>query len=59
MTILTISGVIMMRPATPMGELTLDEIQMEHKDEAGSLPTDMSCNYSGTQQSPTEETESH
>lgn len=59
MTILTISGVIMMRPATLMGELTLDEIQMEHKDEAGSLPTDMSCNYSGTQQSPAEETESH
>lgn len=52
MTILTISGVIMMCPATPTGELTLDEIQMEHKDEAGSVPTDMSCNYSGTQQNP-------
>lgn len=49
----------MMCPATPTGELTLDEIQMEHKDEAGSVPTDMSCNYSGTQQSPAEETESH
>lgn len=59
MTILTISGVIMVCPATPMGELTLDEIQMEHKDEAGSVPTDMSCNYSGTQQNPAEETESH
>lgn len=59
MTILTVSGVIMMCPAIPTGEVTLDEIQMEHKDEAGSLPTDMSCNYSGTQQSPAEETESH